>query len=137
MGRRRQKRRGGRKNKKGARALGILGRMGNEIGEAGEERALKACKNVSMPEWWRGIRRATYDEDTIDKKDLVISTDAGDVFIQIKSSLHKKHDYCGEERTSTNVPIVHVNLKESDEEIRKKILDTVSKERHELINKKK
>ena len=135
MGKKRRKRKQHRRNKKRIRDTYISGRMGNEVGKAGEERALKACKEVSMPKWWKGVRPATFEEDTLEKIDLVVSTDVGEIFIQIKSSLHKQSSQFPS-RTSNDIAIVCINLKESDVEIRERMVRVVSEERRAILEKK-
>ncbi|MDP3725572.1 MAG: hypothetical protein Q8R36_00065 [bacterium] len=126
----------GRRYKRKWRAENILGRRGQEIGEAGEVRVLKACERSFMPSWWLGIRHGTFIEDTREATDYIISTDVGEIRIDIKTSLHKgPHQF--PERNREGIAIVFVNLNESDAEVRKRVIDVVARERRSRMGKKK
>ena len=118
------------------RAVNILGRRGQEIGRAGEKRVLKACEPSCMPSWWLHMRRGTRREDTKEATDHIISTDVGEIRIDVKTSLHKNPNQFPE-RNEKGVAIVFVNLSWSDVEIRKRVIDVVERERRGKMGKKK
>lgn len=137
------KQKGGKKKRKCnvayRKVVSQLGRDGLAVGCAGEERVLKAFvhanpRHLKLPSWWRGIRRGTPEEDGRGI-DHVVHTDIGDIFIQIKSSLHKKTDRFPQ-RNDRDVAIVYINLKDSDAEIRKRVLRVVARERSSLMRKR-
>ena len=108
-----------------------VGRTGQAIGRAGEERALKAFLHINqkaLPSWWKGIRKATPREDAREI-DCVVTTDVGDIAIQVKTSLSKSKDDYPERTKRFNIPIIYINLQDSDAEIRKRIVAVVGKER--------
>ncbi len=113
-----------------------LGREGLAVGRAGEERVLKAFLSLDLknavPSWWRGIRAATRDEDARGI-DHVVHTDCGDLFLQIKTSLFKEGGEFSE-RNDNDVPIVRINLKDSDAEIRKRIIQVIGEERLKMMH---
>ena len=117
-------------------AIHKVGSDGRAVGRAGEERVLKAFlhinpKYIRLPSWWRGIRMATPEEDARGI-DHVVHTDSGDIFIQIKTSLHKDTDRWPK-RNDRDVAIVYINLKDSDAEIRKRVLKTVMCEHKRVL----
>ena len=107
------------------------GRIGNDVGKAGERRVHEACKNGEKPSWWKSIRRATPQEDA-EEIDHVISTDVGDIYLQTKTTLSEsvKHR---PSRTSRSIAIIYINLKESDDEIWKKALLIIARERERKL----
>lgn len=116
-------------------AISHLGRTGVAVGHAGERRVLKSFHHFGTPRWWQGIREATNEEDA-QGIDHVVFTDVGDIFIQVKTSLSKGTSR-SPKRNDRDVPIVYVNLEDSDVEIRKRVIRIISQEhRHILENSK-
>lgn len=111
------------------------GRIGNEVGKAGERRVYEACKNGEKPSWWKGIRYATPDEDGRGI-DHIIETDVGDIYLQTKTSLSEPVRH-RPSRNDRDVAIIYVNLKDSDEEIRKKVILIIAREREQKLLKRK
>ncbi len=87
-----------------------------------------------MPSWWQGIRHGTRKEDMDEATDCIISTDVGEIRINVKTSLREKEL---PERNKKGVAIVFVNLDESDAEIRKRVIEVVASERQGVFNKSK
>lgn len=107
------------------------GRIGNEVGRAGEERVHKACETGEKPSWWKGMRYATLEEDAREI-DHVIFTDVGSIYLQTKTFLGEPKEH-RPSRTALGVAIIYVNLKESDLEIRKRVVLIVAGERARKI----
>jgi hypothetical protein len=69
----------------------ILGRLNLERGRDNEARVLAACTLDARPAWMVRARKATAAEDR-DGIDIVIESDVGKLFLQVKSSrLGKSH----------------------------------------------
>jgi hypothetical protein len=62
-----------------------LGQLANERGKRNELRMLAACLSEPRPKWLRDARLATREEDARGI-DIVVTTDVGDVYLQVKSS---------------------------------------------------
>ncbi len=58
-------------------------------GRRSEERALAACRSAARPSWIKTARPAAHDEDHAGI-DLVLETDVGRLFVQVKSSMTGK-----------------------------------------------
>jgi len=116
------------------------GHTGLAVGRAGEERVIKAFlhinpKKIKLPEWWRGIRKGTQEEDAREV-DCVVSTDVGEINIQIKTSLTKERPRDVGRTRRYKIPKVFINLKDSDAQIRKRVIRVVTGERKIIIKKK-
>jgi len=63
----------------------VLGKIGNERGRANEHHVLEACLLPSRPAWMTGARAGTRVEDHAGI-DVVVESDVGKPYVQVKSS---------------------------------------------------
>jgi hypothetical protein len=63
----------------------VLGKIGSERGRANEHHVLEACLLASRPAWMVSARAGTRAEDH-DGIDVVVESDVGKLYVQVKSS---------------------------------------------------
>ncbi|HZU96090.1 MAG TPA: hypothetical protein VFF73_05230 [Planctomycetota bacterium] len=71
--------------KKGQRALELMGTAARRRGRDNERRVLQALLEGARPEWLESARMATNEEDHRGI-DVVVASDVGDLYLQVKSS---------------------------------------------------
>jgi hypothetical protein len=98
----------------------ILGRIATARGRSNEARALEACAAGRRPPWMRGVRKATLAEDH-DGIDLVVESDVGKLYVQVKSSRGGKAAFL-QKRRRAEVAVVVVKSGDTDEAILRKIV---------------
>jgi hypothetical protein len=67
----------------------IFGQIGQEIGRECEERALSILLAKKMPSFVTGPPRMATPEEDAEKKDIVIPTVEGDIFLQVKRNPYR------------------------------------------------
>lgn len=102
-----------------------------EIGRTKEKMAQIALSQGPLPSWIKGFRRTAHRED-IEGKDLVILTDVGTVFIQIKSSVDACRAFLEKER---KFPVGVVMIKPTDppDFVRANLIAVVGRLRRQII----
>lgn len=95
------------------------GHLTNKIGSALEMRVVKALEKYKLP-GWKVVRKGSDKEDAAGF-DVVIELDAGWLGIQVKSSTNGKESFL-HDRGHPAIPIVIIDMSDSDEEIRVKVL---------------
>ncbi len=63
----------------------VLGKLGHERGRANERLVLEACLLPQRPAWMKSARAGTRAEDH-EGIDVVVESDVGKLFVQVKSS---------------------------------------------------
>ena len=109
--------------------------MGQRIGQAAETRVEGAFAFHDLPKWFRGIRRATQQEDS-QGIDFVIFIDTGDILLQVKSSQREKDRFL-EVQAHRSIPVVVIDLSESDRKIRRKVISAIVSVRKKLLASQK
>jgi hypothetical protein len=112
----------------------ILGGIGLERGRGNEKRVLEACQLPTRPKWMLEVRRGTRAEDHAGI-DLVIESDVGKLFVQVKSSRRGKADF-EEKRRSARVAVVIVRAGDSQEQILSKVVSAVAPLRKEFLGER-
>ncbi len=113
--------------------LKVFGQLDNERGRRNEERALDAVTTANLS-WIRSARLATREEDARGI-DLVLETDVGGLFFQIKSSHRGKRKFIdthGKSRTRIAVIVLQHLLTEKLFQTR--ILEAVHSERKAILD---
>lgn len=67
-----------------ARESRFSGRTGNRVGHRSEARVLRILVELDTPDWVLSARAATLEED-IQKKDMIVLTDMGEIGVQVES----------------------------------------------------
>ena len=70
----------------------LLRTIANQRGRTSEQRVLEACQLPGRPAWMKSARAATRAEDH-DGIDVVVESDVGKLFVQVKSSRRGKADF--------------------------------------------
>lgn len=105
------------------------GRLGKKIGDSAEKRVAQAFL-CGIPWLLSPIRKTTRDEDARGI-DCFVRTDAGDIPLQIKSSEEHAREFS---RTHPEIPVVVIDLSDSDRTIRAKVTDAVAPFRKRLLS---
>ena len=111
-----------------------FGRIATERGRANEKRALDACVLPARPAWMQSVRMASREEDR-DGIDLVIDSDVGKLYVQVKSSRGGKMAFL-QRRRRARVAVVVVSATDSPEAIQRRIVGEVGKIRAEFIKQR-
>lgn len=84
-------------------------------GTKNEERALRLIQthNGRLPEWVLSSRKGIREED-LDGVDIVVTTDRGEIPLQVKSSLHGREKFLRNPRYSTKIYVLVVNDEKED-----------------------
>lgn len=101
----------------------ILGQLSNEKGHNNELKVVNAVKN-KLPKWIRDIRLGTREEDS-NGIDVVVETDVGKIFIQVKSSTLGKIDFMYGKHGNKNIMVIIVKDRDDEFSIRNKVLSNV------------
>ena len=99
------------------------GTAGHERGQRNERRLLTllTAPPFPLPDWITGARLATPEEDS-HGIDVVVTTDAGTFYFQVKSSFQEKAKFLAKGRCSTYLNIIVIHEFFSDEVITKNAL---------------
>jgi hypothetical protein len=84
----------------------ILGQIGSDRGRVNERKVLEACSLPGRPAWMTSARAATKAEDH-EGIDIVVESDVGKLFVQVKSSRRGKAKF-QERRRRAQVAVVVV-----------------------------
>ncbi len=98
----------------------VLGKLGTQRGADNERLTFDACQLPSRPAWMTSARRATRAEDH-DGIDIVVDSDVGKLFVQVKSSRRGKAEFA-ERRRRAQVVVIVVKSGDSLEAILRKIV---------------
>jgi hypothetical protein len=96
----------------------VLGKIGSERGCANEHQVLAACLLPSRPVWMTSARAGTRAEDH-DGIDVVVESDVGKLFIQVKSSRTGKAAFVERRRRATVAVVLAKNGDTLDELLRR------------------
>ncbi len=89
----------------------ILGKDAKKRGRTNETRVIEALALPTRPPWMRSVRRGTKAEDHAGI-DVVVESDVGKLFVQVKSSRGGKAAFL-ERRRRARVAIVVVHVTDS------------------------
>lgn len=109
----------------------MKGRAAQVLGETAELLA-SLCFEVCpyrMPSWVKSIRRATHEEDH-QGVDLVAEIDTGPIRIQVKSGWKRAREF---QRDHPDIPVFVVGPEDSEEYVRRKLLNLLRQERAKLL----
>ncbi len=101
-------------------------------GRANEARALDAAKKSSH-RWVRSVRAGTQAEDR-EGIDIIVSSDVGELFIQVKSSVAGRDRFL-EKNRKKHIEVVVANC--TDDELKKRIDAAINRAREHVIAKRK
>ena len=128
-----QKRKRFRERSNGA-VLSTLGKVNFEKGLSREKKFLRALRPpYRPPSWIYEVRPATRKEDTRGI-DVVVLTDVGNIYIQVKSSERAKRKFL-EKRRSTMIEVIVVSSSDNHYDLQWKFLRAVSEIREELLSR--
>ncbi len=113
----------------------ILGKESLKRGKTSERHVLEALALPSRPAWMTGVRRATKAEDAAGI-DVVVESDVGKLFVQVKSSRGGKAAFL-ERRRSARVAVVVVRVTDAPEAILAKVVGELSKIRAEYLRERR
>lgn len=105
----------------------ILGKIAHQRGRTSEQRVLEACQLPARPGWMKSARAATRTEDH-DGIDVVVESDVGKLFVQVKSSRRGKADF-EEKRRRARVAVVVVGAGDAAEKVLRKVVGELAKVR--------
>jgi len=108
----------------------VLGKLANERGAKNEDRVVEACALPARPPWLLSARKATRAEDA-QGIDVVIESDVGKLFVQVKSSRGGKARFV--ERGRAHVAVVVVTHADSSEKVLRKVVGEVSRLRAQYL----
>ena len=110
----------------------LLGKIGNQRGRMNEQRFSKAISDFpDKPSWWLSFRLATFEEDQ-KGIDVVVTTDVGKLFLQIKSSLRGKKKFENKQRRFP-IAVVVIYDKEANETIYQKAVEAIGLIREQIL----
>jgi len=104
-------------------------------GRRNEERALAACRSAARPEWMKSARLAAHREDHAGI-DLVLETDVGQLFLQVKSSMTGKVKF-ESVRRKHRIAVVVVRDGDSDARVLEKVSATAGALRAEYRDERR
>lgn len=102
----------------------ILGKVGRERGTSSEARVLAACQLEGRPPWMVSARAATREEDHAGI-DVVIESDVGKLFVQVKSSRRGKAAFL-ERRRRAVVGVVVASVADAPERLLAKVVGALA-----------
>jgi hypothetical protein len=92
----------------------LLKTLARERGMRNEQRVLFACQNPNRPAWMLEARLSTKEEDR-DGIDIVITSDIGKLFVQVKSSTRGRELFTARRRRArVAIVIAHHDDTETD-----------------------
>jgi hypothetical protein len=109
----------------------MLGNEARKRGRTSEERVLEALELPSRPAWMGAVRKATPAEDHAGI-DVVVESDVGKLFVQVKSSRGGKAAF-GKRRRSARVGVVVVGVTDSPDKVLAKVVGELGKIRAEYL----
>ena len=112
----------------------LLGKLGSERGRANEHHALEACLLPTRPAWMTSARAATRAEDH-DGIDVVVESDVGKLFVQVKSSRTGKAAFA-ERRRRAHVAVVVVKSGDTLEEILRRAVGALAPVRKRYLTQR-
>ena len=112
----------------------ILGKDARKRGRTSEERVLEALALPSRPAWMASFRKATQAEDHAGI-DVVVESDVGKLFVQVKSSRGGKAAFA-QRRRSARVGVVVVIVTDSPEKVLAKVVGELGKIRAEYLRER-
>ena len=112
----------------------VLGKLGSERGRANEHHALEACFLPTRPAWMMSARAATHAEDH-DGIDVVVESDVGKLFVQVKSSRTGKAAFA-ERRRRAHVAVVVVKSGDTLEEILRRVVGALAPVRKQYLRER-
>ena len=113
----------------------LVGKLAAERGRARERHVLAACGLRARPAWMRDVRPATRREDHRGI-DIVIESDVGKLFVQVKSSLLGKSKF-ERRRRSARVVVVVVDAGDSLEAVLGMVVGAVGEVRQEYVRERR
>jgi hypothetical protein len=113
----------------------ILGKIATQRGRSSERRVLEACNLTARPEWMRSARAATRVEDH-DGIDVVVESDIGKLYVQVKSSRRGKAAFV-ERRRRARVAVVVVGVADAPEALLRKVVGQLAGIRAEYRRERK
>ena len=120
------------------RLLGIMNDLAEERGKRAEDRVFDifSRRPADAPPWFLGLKRPTPEQDWCQKIDVVVMTeDAGDLFIQVKSSWNGFWRFL-DDHPPPDVRCIVVNAGFSDESIRNVVYKAAAHLRQAKLGKK-
>jgi hypothetical protein len=108
-----------------------FGKVANQRGRGNEKRVLDACLLAARPGWMQAARLATREEDH-DGIDVVIESDVGKLYVQVKSSRRGKAAFLESDRRA-RVAVVVVRTGDSQEALLRKVVGGVGALRAEFL----
>lgn len=102
----------------------IIGTIGHDRGASNEQLILAACQLKTRPTWMLSARQATALEDR-NGIDIVIESDVGKLFIQVKSSKRGRIAFMAKQRRA-EVAIVIPKLSDSPEQLLAKAVSAIA-----------
>lgn len=112
----------------------ILGKDARKRGRTNEARVLEALALATRPDWMHAIRAATKAEDHAGI-DVVVESDVGKLFVQVKSSRRGKSAFL-ERRRTARVAIVVVQVTDSPEALLRKVIGELGKIHAEYVKER-
>jgi hypothetical protein len=109
----------------------ILGKDAKKRGGTSEARVIEALALPARPAWMRAARKATRSEDHAGI-DVVIESDVGKLYVQVKSSRGGKAAFL-ERRRSARIAIVVVHVTDSPETLLRKVVGELGQIRAEYL----
>lgn len=117
------------------RQLGhMLGAIGKKRGKTNERLVLDALALPSRPAWIASVRKATQEEDHAGI-DVVVESDVGKLFVQVKSSRRGKQEF-EERRRTVRVVVVVVKANDTEEGLLRKVVGELAKVRAEYVKQR-
>jgi len=113
----------------------ILGQIAVERGRSSEQRLLEACQLDKRPTWMLSARAGTRDEDARGI-DVVLDTDVGKLYVQVKSSKTGGRHF-KERKRSARIAVVVVRVDDTPDTLLQKVLSAVSPIRKEYLSQRK
>lgn len=110
----------------------VLGTINGERGVTNEYKVLEGIQELtSKPKWYRRSRHATKHEDSRGI-DLVIETDIGSIFLQVKSSKRGAEVFTQKQRKSM-IGIIVVRGSDSLDRLGERALGVVGRLRSQIL----
>ncbi len=110
----------------------IFSQLELEQGHRNEERALDVIISAKL-EWIYSARLATKEEDSRGI-DIVLETDIGQLFFQIKSSYYGMKKFLGKHGNSrTHIAVVILNRFLTEKSFQRKVLEAINYERNAIL----
>jgi hypothetical protein len=109
----------------------MLGKDAKKRGRTNEARVIEALALPTRPAWMRAARKATKSEDHAGI-DVVVESDVGKLYVQVKSSPGGKAAFL-ERRRSARIAIVVVHVTDSPETLLRKVVGELGKIRAEYL----